>query len=174
MTTISDERLAEMKSVLDMPIGAVVVKGSDLADLRSTLTELQSLRAQGGVRVKPLEWVRVTEPSICYGGEFKRYWKASDSLGGWVWVNVHSDDFDGEASWGGEKYPSSAAAMSAAEGHRRDRILSALEASPAPVSEEMVVSIATLFGNYIPGHGWTGFGPTPEQIEAALAAKGGY
>src|SRR5690606_7272699 len=51
MTTISDERLAEMKSVLELPIGAAVVKGGDLADLRSILTELQTLRAQGGVRV---------------------------------------------------------------------------------------------------------------------------
>lgn len=42
------------------------------------------------------------------------------------------------------------------------------------VSEEMVEAIATLYGNYIPGHGWTGFGPTPEQIRAALnAAQGG-
>lgn len=36
------------------------------------------------------------------------------------------------------------------------------------VSDEIVERIATLFGNYIPGHGWTGFGPSPEAIVAAL------
>lgn len=34
--------------------------------------------------------------------------------------------------------------------------------------DEVVKAVATLYGNYLPGHGWTGFGPSPEKIAAAL------
>lgn len=37
--------------------------------------------------------------------------------------------------------------------------------------EDAVIAVATLYGNYIPGHGWAGFGPTPDQIAAALASQ---
>lgn len=49
--------------------------------------------------------------------------------------------------------------------------LSALSTSAEQVeiTDEMVERIATLYGNFIPGHGWTGFGPTPAQITAALS-----
>lgn len=35
-------------------------------------------------------------------------------------------------------------------------------------SDEQVIAIAKLYGNYIEGHGWTGFGPSPEAISDAL------
>jgi len=41
------------------------------------------------------------------------------------------------------------------------------------VTEEMVERIAALYGNFIPSHGWTGFGPTPDQITAALGGSNG-
>lgn len=38
----------------------------------------------------------------------------------------------------------------------------------AEVTEEALIAVARLYGNYIDGHGWTGFGPRPEDILAAL------
>ena len=34
--------------------------------------------------------------------------------------------------------------------------------------EAAVTAVARLYGNYIDGHGWTGFGPSPAAIRAAL------
>lgn len=83
-TTVSDERLASMMYALSQPIGAAVLQGDDLADIRTALTELQRRRAT------------------------------------------------------------------------------------ADVTEAQVQAVAQLYGNYIEGHGWTGFGPTPAQILSAL------
>lgn len=47
--------------------------------------------------------------------------------------------------------------------------LAASRLSQAGVRDEQIKAVATLYGNFIPGHGWTGFGPTPAQIEAALS-----
>lgn len=54
-----------------------------------------------------------------------------------------------------------------------DAEITPLYARPAPIeiTEEMLQRIATLYGNFIPGHGWTGFGPTPDQISAALQGE---
>lgn len=59
---------------------------------------------------------------------------------------------------------------------RGERAIDPIAASPAlPVQEQedrdedaQIIAIARLYGNYIDGHGWTGFGPSPEKIRAAL------
>lgn len=76
------------------------------------------------VMVRPLEWERVTEG-------MRRYWRARDlGSGEHLWVNVHTDDFEGECSLGGTKYSSSAAAMNQVEDGYQARILSALVEQP--------------------------------------------
>lgn len=87
--------------------------------------------------VKALEWERVTERGLHTTDAPKRFWRADSVIGGNIYINVHTDDFDGEASWGGQKFTTAAAAMNAAEDHRARRILSALKPIEPEISEEM-------------------------------------
>lgn len=106
-----------------------VEKGAErdfaIADIGRTATPPAT-----GVRVtvRPLEWERVTEEGM---EGMRRYWRARDlGSGGHLWVNVHTDDFEGECSLGGTKYSSSAAAMNQIEDGYQARILSALVEQP--------------------------------------------
>jgi hypothetical protein len=53
---VSDARLSEMLAALQLPIGAAVLTGKDLSDVRQALIALQSLRSPIQGEVKALEW----------------------------------------------------------------------------------------------------------------------
>src|SRR5690606_33529284 len=110
--------------------GAYLSQATELVSLASELLALRS-SVKTEIRIKPLEWERVTESPVFHGDEKKRFWKAANPFGGSYWINVHTEDFEGEASWGGKKYPNSAAAMNAVEDHLRACVLSAIEAPAA-------------------------------------------
>ena len=52
------------------------------------------------------------------------------------------------------------------------RAIAASPTSDGVVTDEQVQAVGALYGNYIPGHGWTGFGPRPEDILKALQPSG--
>lgn len=107
-----------------------------VSEVRSILTELQSLRSKpvaSEVEVKPLEWVK--HPNV-------EAWRAETMLGSYKVFAVALPatwSFYGHA---GElierKSPDVTEAKAAAEADYRNRILSALEAATAPVVSEPV------------------------------------
>lgn len=129
-----DSTATVLRQILDLVDD--VSAGSDPDEALERLHALLALRSsvKTEIRIKPLEWERVTESPVFHGDETKRFWKATNPFGGSCWINVHTEDFEGEASWGGKKYPNSAAAMNAVEDHLRACALSAIEA-PAAASE---------------------------------------
>lgn len=158
MTTISDERLAEMhlrvakivrRYADDVPpVKQFLHDGED----RLLVDYVSALRAQGGVRVKgALSQLSAIEHAIATaqdGLHDSQHW---------------SDTWTAEYANGHESYQ----AWINAEFSELRRILSALEASPAPVSEEwlrdtaMNVMLATEVEE------------ATRILRAALAAKGG-
>lgn len=119
--------LFDYDRVPDHLISGAIALAQELLALRSSV--------KTGIRIKPLEWERVTESPVFHWDETRRFWKASNPFGGSFWVNVHTEDFEGEVSSGGKKYPNSAAAMNAVEDHLRACVLSAIEAPSAEGDE---------------------------------------
>jgi len=130
----------------------MVAKTRDVAGISAMTTpELEAhLHGQAEtVRVKALEWERITEQPMFKGDEPKRFWRAADQLGGYVWVRVHTADFDGECSFGSDKFTTAADAKIAFEGHRASRILSTIEAGPGEALRlrEIISECAAALGN---------------------------
>lgn len=138
MTTISDERLAEMLAEVEIeqenavadaeadqnPQLAVDAVGEfALSEVSSILTELQSLRAQGGVRVKPLEWDNNGVPHT----------KAVSAVGLYT-INVtsgHRYQLNRNYTTPGSFFDTIEQAKAAAQADYERRILSTLDLSPA-------------------------------------------
>lgn len=138
MTTISDERLAELiassKQAVNAGIGHWPYKDNvSQSEVHDILTELQSLRAQGGVRA--LEWAKAAWSSSDTDYEhIVEIWKAfgAGHIQGWV-----EEQKDGKFYSDGEQFDTLAEAKAYVQAKHAQTILSSLEASPAPVSEEM-------------------------------------
>jgi hypothetical protein len=144
MTTISDERLdpegvlaaLEAHKAHKMDPGR---KGCGIEKaIRAYLNTAQSLRAQGGVRVKPLEWTGEE------GGPGKDIRAVVTPFMTYTVRHLDMDTFDVILStdtgqkWfrhDNEIHASYAQAKAAAQADYERRALSSLEASPAPVSE---------------------------------------
>jgi hypothetical protein len=110
----------------------------ELRAYRTAANPLQEVLGKfAGAKVKPLEW--------CLYREFdNRFWRAEDPLGGFAFIRVHTEDAEGQSSWASETFQTAKEAKAAFEARRSDRILSALESTPAPVSEiteEMVEAL---------------------------------
>lgn len=100
--------------------------------IRSILTELKELRAQGGVRVAPLEWHDVLSPREDGPAEPSGDYEASNGLGSFYYIRCYfgSDSYGWEVSFDANAVsdhdnPEDAKA-SAFEHHKRN-VLSALE-----------------------------------------------
>lgn len=83
--------------------------------------------------VKPLEWERQTEKMY---GQTYRHWRAvNPASGGFLWINVHTEDFDGPCSGDGRTFNTAAEAMNKCQDSYEARILSALtQPSPNPTA----------------------------------------
>jgi hypothetical protein len=127
MSKIRDERLAELEAWAANygPEARELMNVHEVRDLAR-----MALRAQGGVRVKPLEWTQIRENhwradtafgpwEVCNQSMFGRPWRTFSPTG---WKTYHGDD------------PEELKRL--AEQEVSKRILSSLGASPAPVSEE--------------------------------------
>lgn len=169
---VTDERLAEtnLERVLSRIEGVAVRSGVpleddepvhitlDVAELRrvtSDLTELQSLRAQGGVKVQAWE----TRPQ---GDEAMEPYEVDVHEGAWAavmgtngkpagWIDTH-------ALFAHQIY--------------RDQVLP-LEASPAPVSEEIEAAYRAGHADGRTGGSCVTVDDEWAEYRAALAAKGG-
>lgn len=196
--TVSDERLAEIVRGFD---GLEVCAPADRLGPEETLSmarELQPLRASipGGVGVLSVADA-ITQLSAAVEAE-KRRNTVRDQMLATVIVNLEKSEMTAEFALllrdyvRAERAKLSALDLSPAEGKPDRDMRDGMDCnypycgccfdskcSDAPdaalsnpvVSDEVLIAVATLYGNYIPGHGWTGFGPTPEQIAAALSVN---
>ena len=145
MTTISDDRLREQleharralvwTEANGLPIPSVNIVDNALKAAIEALRQQSPALPDGGeagVRVKPLEWEPVTETTY---GELRRYWKAPAVQGGFLWINVHTADFEGECSCGGQRFQTASLAKASVEAHHASQIMRFLEHSPVPGGE---------------------------------------
>jgi hypothetical protein len=142
MTTISDDRLAERGVEVLKRISASRMPLADASFIAQWVHDArQSLRAQGGVRVKPLGWSDHTPPtagishydhciSVTTIGEYRIEWKGWKQHGGYCVYGPEQTHI--------ETAENLDAAKAAAQADYERRIRGSLEASPAPVSEEWV------------------------------------
>ncbi len=150
MTPISDDR--PLVERLEYVVGNPSAWPEGFNDNISELIReaVQSLRAQGGVRVKGLEW----HGDSGQGSGFKYVIAEPSRTPGWrVWAYLTNLGMNAMAtSIGGHivtmKAENRDAAKAAAQADYERRILSSLEASPAPVSEAAATSarFARLYG----------------------------
>jgi DnaJ-class molecular chaperone len=170
MTTISDERLAVAAALEEFAM-IDEAEGGNPQVIATERRAAELLRAQGGVRVKPLEW------------EQDKYGNTAESVFGTWWVrNPFSDGrVQLESPFGQSTHPDDATAKAAAQADYERRILSSLEASPAPVSELVEASCPGCRGTGDqggnPSYGvcddCNGTGKVGQPLPAALAEKGG-
>lgn len=137
MTTISDERLADAEWLEQAARyfekrdtgGEDMAFWANVANAERCRSIAQSLRAQGGVRVKALEWEQIGDNhwradtafgpwEVCAQPMFGKSWRTFSPTG---WKTYHGDD------------PEKLKRLS--EQELSKRILSSIEASPDPVSE---------------------------------------